>query len=413
MYNPQSKIRRVLLLGVLLATFFSLSCTPDRDFDNRLRVITRPFHFSTARWELNIVLDSVRETFAGGDEKAGSDVSKVVEFSSSVDRIRTLKSEIEIIKSGNRQGDLTSLEAELNDLQQQSAVLESAVEMTLERQIREALSQEGIFNPIDKYVKLEVGFPPLNFKLEKPPHFFVISPRDRIERIRGIALRQVMSREEMEDIEARADELNVSSLVVGLGGFAGTYPSFVTNEADLRFIIDAAAEEWLHQYLVFKPLGFQYMLHLMDISPNYEIATMNETVAGIVSKEIGSIVYKKYYDRDENTTQPGKTGTGFDFNREMRDIRRTVDDYLARGEIDDAEKFMEQKRQFLADNGYYIRKLNQAYFAFHGVYADRPTSINPIGKELKTLRSQSESLKHFLEATAVMTNRQDLIDSLK
>lgn len=413
MHNPQSKIRRVALLGVVLANIFSLSCTPDRDFDNRLRAITRPFHFSTAGWELNVVLDSIRETFAGGDKETGDDVSKVIEFSSSVERIRTLKSEIEIIKSGNRQGDLTSLEAELNDLQQQSAVLESAVEMTLERQIREALSQEGIFNPIDKYVKLKVGFPPLNFKLEKPPHLLVISPRDRIESIRGITLRQVMSREEMEDIEARADELNVSSLVVGLGGFAGTYPSFVTNEADLRFIIDAAAEEWLHQYLVFKPLGFQYMLHLMGISPDYEIATMNETVAGIVSKEIGSIVYEKYYDRDENTAQPEKTGTGFDFNREMRDIRRAVDDYLARGEIDDAEEFMEQKRQFLADNGYYIRKLNQAYFAFHGVYADRPTSISPIGKELKALRSQSESLKHFLEAAAVMTNRQDLVDSLK
>ncbi len=413
MYNTQSKIRRVLLLGVLLASLFSLSCTTDRDFDNRLKAITMPFHFSTAGWELNVVLDSVRDAFAGGDKETGGDVSKVIEFSSSVERIRTLKSEIEIIKSGNRQGDLTSLEAELNDLQQQSAVLESAVEMTLERQIREALSQEGIFNPIDKFVKLKVGFPPLNFKLEKPPHFLVISPRDRIESIRGIALRQVMSREEMEDIEARADELNVSSLVVGLGGFAGTYPSLVTNEADLLFIIDAAAEEWLHQYLVFKPLGFQYTLHLMGISPNYEIATMNETVAGIVSKEIGSIVYKKYYDRDENTTQPGKAGTGFDFNREMRDIRRTVDDYLARGEIDDAEEFMEQKRQFLAANGYYIRKLNQAYFAFHGVYADKPTSISPIGKELKALRSQSESLKHFLETAAVMTSRQDLIDSLK
>jgi len=74
---------------------------------------------------------------------------------------------------------------------------------------------------------------------------------------------------------------------------------------------------------------------------------------------------------------------------------------------------MEQKRQYLASKGYYIRKLNQAYFAFYGTYADRPTSISPIGIELKELRSQSASLKDFLETVAAMTSRQELIDSLE
>lgn len=74
---------------------------------------------------------------------------------------------------------------------------------------------------------------------------------------------------------------------------------------------------------------------------------------------------------------------------------------------------MEQKRQYLASKGYYIRKLNQAYFAFHGAYADSPTSISPIGLELKELREQSSSLKEFLDKVAVMTSRQDLIESLK
>ena len=69
---------------------------------------------------------------------------------------------------------------------------------------------------------------------------------------------------------------------------------------------------------------------------------------------------------------------------------------------------MEQKRQFLAEKGYYIRKLNQAYFAFHGTYADKPTSISPIGFDMKELRNQSASLKEFLETVASMTSRQDL-----
>ena len=74
---------------------------------------------------------------------------------------------------------------------------------------------------------------------------------------------------------------------------------------------------------------------------------------------------------------------------------------------------MEQKRQYLASMGHYIRKLNQAYFAFYGTYADRPTSISPIGLELKELRSQSASLKDFLNKVAMMTSRQDLRGSIK
>jgi len=56
---------------------------------------------------------------------------------------------------------------------------------------------------------------------------------------------------------------------------------------------------------------------------------------------------------------------------------------------------MEQKQQYLASMGHYIRKLNQAYFAYYGTYADRSTSISPIGLDLKELRSQSASLEGF------------------
>jgi hypothetical protein len=74
---------------------------------------------------------------------------------------------------------------------------------------------------------------------------------------------------------------------------------------------------------------------------------------------------------------------------------------------------MEERRQFLATQGYRIRKLNQAYFAFYGTYADDPTSISPIGVELRKLREQSGSLKEFLDNAAVLTSRQDLIDILE
>jgi len=262
-------------------------------------------------------------------------------------------------------------------------------------------------------VELKIGYPPMNFFLGRPPHILVVSPRDRIESIREVPLLPDMSVEDMKEIEDELDSYGVSSLVVGIGGMA-TYPSYVIDAADLRFVLSTATEEWMHQYLAFTPLGFRYILDLSGIHRDYDIATMNETVAGMVSKEIGNIVYRKYYapDETEEIIPPPDT-SGFDFYREMREIRQTVDTFLAQGEIELAEEFMKQKRQYLFENGYLIRKLNQAYFAFHGAYADSPTSISPIGEELRQLRDRSPSLKEFLDSAATLTSRQALSDYIR
>ncbi|MFC2024933.1 hypothetical protein ACFLTG_00765 [Chloroflexota bacterium] len=371
----------------------------------------KPYLFSIARWESRAIPHEVNQWIFGGQEKVDDEIHVVTEYFPSVERIKTLKSEIEAAKADNRGHDLAPLEDELNRLQEQKMALERLVEGVIEKQIRDILTQQGIFNPI---IELKVSFPPVNFKLEKLPYLLVISPRDKIESMREITLKSSLSLEEIENIEARVDELDVSSLVVELGGLGATYPTLVADEASLQFTIDTTIEEWLHQYLVFKPLGFLYLLDLTNLSRNYEIATINETVAGMVSKEIGSILYEKYYPEYESgANQSQVTESEFDFNREMREIRKAVDIYLAQGQIEQAEEFMEQKRQYLASKGYYIRKLNQAYFAFHGTYADKPAFISPIGLELKKLRAQSISLKDFLNTAAAMTSRQHLIDSIR
>lgn len=353
---------------------------------------------------------AIRSNTAKVDDEAGT----VAGYFSTVGEIKKLRSDISAINSGGRQGDIAVLEAELDELQRRNTGLAGTVERILEKQVREVFSRQGVFNPLYKYLRLKVPFPPLNFRLESPPYLLVVSPREKIESMREITLQQNIGLEEMERIEDSVDELGVSSLVVALGGFAGTYPSFVTNEADLRFALDAVAEEWLHQYLAFRPLGFRYLLDVTGIARDYEIATMNETVAGMASKEIGAAVYERYYEKNEETkAQPGKEKPGFDFNREMQDIRKAVDVYLAEGKIEQAERFMEEKRRYLAENGYHIRKLNQAYFAFYGTYADTPTSISPIGLELRELRRRSASLHEFLETAASMSSRQDLKDSIK
>ena len=381
------------------------------NFDSSLKSIVKPYRFSIVKWESRAIPQEVKRWIFGRYEKVDDEVRTVAEYFSLVERIKSLKSGIEAANAGRGQGELALLETELNKAEEQKKALEGTVGRIVAGQIKEILAQQGIFNPI---VGLKVHFPPLNFKLERPPYLLVISPRDRIESMREITLQQNLGRQRMEDIEAEVDALGVSSLAVELGGFGGTYPTFVIDNASLRFTIDTATEEWLHQYLTFKPLGFRYLLDLAGVSRNYEIATITETAASMVSKEIGLLVCEKYYSQCEgDDNQKRETESGFDFDREMREIRKAVDIYLAQGEIEPAEEFMEQKRQYLASKGYYIRKLNQAYFAFHGAYADSPTSISPIGLELKKLRSQSASLKDFLDTVAAMTSRQDLKSSVR
>ena len=74
---------------------------------------------------------------------------------------------------------------------------------------------------------------------------------------------------------------------------------------------------------------------------------------------------------------------------------------------------MEDRRLFLADHGHYIRKLNQAYFAFHGNYADSPASISPIHQQLTTLRDDSSSLGDFVRRVAQVSSYEEFLELLE
>jgi hypothetical protein len=397
----KSAIELIVVWGLLAVTLISLGCATTATFDRNLRAIVAPHVFSITRWELGILPCEVKEAVSGNhDEIIDDEVALVTRYFSLTERIRVLETWLEADGSGARPNQ-ASLEDELAALERQRVELTPSVERIISRQVREVLRQQGIYCPLGG---VEVNFPPLNFTLQEPPRLLVVSPRDRIESIREVTLKQETGLAEIEAIEAEVDRLGVSSLVVRLGGLS-TFPTFVSDNGSLTFVIDAVVEEWLHQYLAFTPLGFRYVLDATGVSRDYEIATMNETVVGIASDEIGAMVYNRYYGGDDGGA--GEEGSE-DFNREMREIRRTVDEYLARGEVAVAEQFMEERRQYLAGRGYYLRKLNQAYFAFYGTYADSPTSISPIGLEFKKLREQSTSVKEFLDRAAVMTSREDL-----
>ena len=139
------------------------------------------------------------------------------------------------------------------------------------------------------------------------------------------------------------------------------------------------------------------------------MSTLTETVANLAGEEIGDITYEAItgekvirYEQQEDYEPPP-----FDFNKEMHKTRLRVDELLAEGRIEEAEAYMKERRQVFAQEGYYIRKLNQAYFAFHGTYADTPASVSPIHDELKTLRHNSSSVGEFIRTVSGFGNYED------
>ena len=80
----------------------------------------------------------------------------------------------------------------------------------------------------------------------------------------------------------------------------------------------------------------------------------------------------------------------------MQKTRLRTDELLAEGKVEEAERYMEERRQVFLDNGFFIRKLNQAYFAFFGTYAGNPASVSPINEELKRFRATVATVGDFV-----------------
>jgi hypothetical protein len=201
----------------------------------------------------------------------------------------------------------------------------------------------------------------------------------------------------------------VSSLVVPIGGI-GLYPTMVMQTTDINWLMETVSHEWTHNYLTWHPLGVSYM-----DSP--ELRTMNETTASISGKEIGAAVIARFYPEfvPSPPAAPGPTSPSkppaFSFNAEMHATRVQVDKMLAAGKVSEAEAYMEAQRVVFWDHGYHIRKLNQAYFAFYGAYADIPEGAageDPVGAAVRALRKNSPSLAAFLNRMAWISSYQQL-----
>ena len=297
-----------------------------------------------------------------------------------------------------------NLRLELDRLYSRQRQLAPLAEAVLQEQISATLADLGLTTGGQP-------LPPVLFHITPLPYNLVISPRDQIQQDATISLLPDLSVDLQITLENRVDSgLNVSSLVVPVGGL-GSYPTMVMRTTALDWLSDTIAHEWTHNWLTLRPLGLNY-----ETSP--ELRTMNETTASIAGHEISMLVLKRYYPElaagyaIQAVSLPLRPARAdFNFNTEMHITRVHVDELLAQGKITEAETYMEQRRQFFWQNGYAIRKLNQAYFAFYGAYADTPggpAGEDPVGPAVRTMRGQSATLTDFLKTIAQMDSFQQL-----
>ncbi len=263
--------------------------------------------------------------------------------------------------------------------------------------IESVLSEEGIS-----------AFPAVRVRITKPPLLLVISPKDRILYLDRIMLSPGLDDDQIEAVEQQVDGLDLSSLVVEIGGFGAAYPAIVSPDLNTRQLVEAAVEEWAHQYLAFRPLGFLYFLDSLGFSQSPDIISMNETLAGMIADKIGGKVYARYYSDANERIGTVKTKSDFNFDHEMKETRENVDLMLEAKRVNEAEQYMESRRLLFVQHGYKMRKLNQAYFAFHGIYGQDPCAVSPVYNDMSRLMESYMDFAGFVKDVSNMTGYEDL-----
>ena len=407
------KILLVLVAGSLLLAF---SNYPQGDELQRIRSFSRPLEFDYVGWTLNALGTKLGQVaLEAADTLSPEEQSQVVldylDLISQIDqanrRLNEIYADPEIV---NPEIASRLLRQQLADLEAERDRLGPVAESILQGQISEIVAG----------LDLTVGgqpLPPVLFHSTPLPTALIVSPREEIKQQYNISLDPDISVDLRTVLEDKIDQaLDVSSLIVDVGGI-GVYPTMISETSNINFLTEVVAHEWVHNFLTLRPLGLNYLS-----SP--ELRTMNETAASLAGKEIGRAVMERYYPEllpppppPEDSAEPGEPPPppAYDFRDEMRQTRIIADELLAAGEIEAAEEYMEARRQVFWEHGYRIRKLNQAYFAFYGAYADQPGGAageDPVGEAVRALYADSPSLAAFLKRIAWMTSFEELLASL-
>ncbi|MDP2743698.1 MAG: hypothetical protein Q8P00_01355 [Dehalococcoidia bacterium] len=358
--------------------------------------IIKPYTFSIVNWELsNAPAKWFHEAKSRFQQPALSpDAQKelIGEYLDLASKLKRLEAE------GMSAAGQTS-----EEVRRRLAQISPQVESVLQEQVSTVLIAEGFGQRLPSGTALLL--PPLSFKMTPAPNLLSISPREKIELKQTFLMDAALDEEQIKTIESSIEKLGLSAYMERTGGIA-TYPSLIPPTENLDSMLSTIAHEWFHQYLFFRPLGRHYR-------STYQMTTINETVANMAGKEIGARARSLYYGTPDAPGETGPPVPAFNFAAAMMEIRGQVDKYLSTGDVEQAEKFMEEQRLFLATRGYRLRKLNQAYLAFHASYADDPAFSNVIGQQLRQLRQRSTSLADFVKVISQVTTPDGLPRLLK
>jgi hypothetical protein len=390
-------LRTGLGLGLVALLALSLPASePSRSMETRLGLLLQgeSFHFpewALQAWAEKILLAVAQPQAFLDDETQRRTVRRYLRrLAEAREAAATLEREMSAPNPPDP-GAIAALRRQWEEAYGQAQALRPLAEVIFSEQLGLILAQEGL-------TLLGQPIPPVHIRLTAMPNLMVLSPRERIALITSFALRADLTADEMDRLERQVDgRLNVSSLVVPLGGLA-FYPAMIMEATGLLELTEIIAHEWTHHWLFMGPLGWFYN--------RPEARTINETVADLAGKALGRAWLARFYPEDlppppaDAVPAPAPSDRpAFDFGRELAKTRTEVERLLARGEVRQAELYMEARRRVFVAHGYALRKLNQAFFAFYGAYAAEEGAAgveDPIGPRVRRLWAQSPSLRAFL-----------------
>ena len=389
-----------LALAFLLLAVGNSSYGPDK-----LDLLVIPYRYSLLDWEVSNFLDKwARKSWdqlpwaAEPDRQTRN--ALVREFFSLGREMRELERRAGFpgtYRGGILPGGPSPPTARIEQIRDRRNDILPQVEEAVEAEISAVLAAEGFAS------RIGLIFPPVDTVFARSPGVLVLSPRDRIYRQDTVLLKPGLGDVVRERIEAEfLQEKDLSALVARTGGVA-VYPSVVSDAGGMRHAVVTAAHEWLHHWFFLQPLG----QHFWD---NPEMTTLNETAATLAGQELGDRAFTAITGEAITLETPAAAVAGqigFDFRKEMRETRVRTEQFLTQGKIEEAEAHMEERRLLFVRHGYFIRKINQAYFAFHGSYATSPASVSPVLGQLQELRQRSGSLSDFLHTVAQFSSYEE------
>jgi hypothetical protein len=404
----------IVIIALGIAALTGSAPRPQDEID-RVRAYTRDIEFDYVSWMVNAIDLKIQQGAVGipgylDREESTKAVSDYLHLTQQIidaeDALNKIYADPAIT---DKKAASAHLRAQLNTLNAEQSGVAPIAEGILQGQVSQVAADLGL-------TTLGQPIPSVLYHMTPVPDALIVSPRNKIEQTANISITPGLAADQQTALEDRVDQgLDVSSLGVGV------YPTMIMRTTDLNWLTSTIGHEWTHNFLEFRPLGLLY-----DKTP--ELRTMNETTADIVGGEIGADVLQTFYPNVHASALPSLdltlvafpfshpdpdslTRPPFDFRAEMHTTRVNVDAMLAKGQIAQAEAYMEQRRQIFVQNGYYIRRLNQAYFAFYGAYADVPGGAageDPVGPAVRALRAQSKSLADFLNRISWMTSFDQL-----